>query len=100
VVTYAADATVIPYLERKDPAEKLEYGLDWTKWLETGETITDADFDVPSGLTIEAQSFTTTASAVELSSGVVGETYTVSCTITTSLGYVAVRSFRLLVDER
>jgi hypothetical protein len=51
-------------------------------------------------LVIESQSFTGTASAVELSGGVVGETYTVSCTITTSLGYVAVRSFRLVVEDR
>ena len=39
----------------KDPNAVLDYFLDWTSWLTTGDTIDSIVWTVPSGLTLETQ---------------------------------------------
>ena len=100
MVQYVATATVIPYVERKDPDDVLDYVFDWSDWLETGETLTIAAWDVPTGLSNDDDNIGTTTATVWLSGGTAGETYTIGCTVTTSTGRVCERSCRIVVAER
>ena len=100
MVTYAATATVIPYVERKDPDDVLDYVFHWSDWLETGETLGSVAWDVPTGLTQDDDDVGATTATVWLSGGTAGETYTVGCKVTTNTTRVCERSFRVLVAER
>ncbi len=67
----------------KDPDAALDYGFNWTAWLETGDTILTSAWDVPSGLTLDNSSFTSTHTTVWLSGGTAGDKYLVRNRITT-----------------
>ena len=55
------------------PLAKLDYGFDWSLWLDTGETVTTSSWTV-SGLTSSDASNTGTVTAVFVEGGVVGQT--------------------------
>ena len=72
------------YVVPKDPGEILEYLINWSGELTTGETISTSAFTVPTGITKDSESNTTTTSTVWLSGGTAGREYIVTCTVTTS----------------
>lgn len=83
----------------KDPSDTLDYGFEWSGWLEVGETLVSSTWDIPSGLTAGAASFTSTATTQWLASGTLGIEYTVTNHVLTSLGRVGDRSFTLLISQ-
>lgn len=76
----------------KAPAERKRYTIDYTDWLDTGETISTVTFGVtPTGtgaLGIDAYSIGSPAKTVVFFAnfGLAGKQYTVTVTITTSGG--------------
>lgn len=84
----------------KDPDATLNYTFDWSRWLESGETIASAAFTVESGLTKGAESNTTTTAQVTLSGGTAGETYDVTCRITTNAAQIDDRTIQIAVSEQ
>ena len=75
----------------KAPDTRLDYTVDWSKWLEplSGDTITDVDWTVPTGIDIPtdptfAPFFTTTAATIWLEGGTLGVNYDIVCHITTA----------------
>lgn len=82
----------------KDPDSIKDYQSDWTDWLD-GDTIATSDFTVPSGLTRQSQSTTTTISTVWLSGGTPGRTYSIVHRITTAAGRKDDRTIKLSVAE-
>lgn len=75
----------------KDPTARLDWTIDWAArgWLQAGETIIDADWEVLSGdVEIGAGDFaptrTTTTTTVWLEGGTFNSEADVACTITTS----------------
>lgn len=85
---------------RKDPDAVLDYGIDWSTYLESGETITDSDWTVPSGITKDSDQRADTSTKAWFSGGTAGETYTVSNKIVTSSSRTDERSFEIRVEER
>lgn len=85
---------------RKDPDANLDYGIDWSDWLASGETISVSAWTVPSGITEGTKSNDGTTVKVWLSGGTAGEIYTISNKITTSDGRIDERSFDVVVEER
>jgi len=84
----------------KDPADILDYGIDWSSWLAPLEdTITTSTWSVPTGLSKGAESKSTTASTVWLSGGTAGEVYKVANKIVTAGGRTAERSITIKVKE-
>ena len=55
----------------KDPDAILDYVIDWSDWLTGTETISTSTWIVPSGITEESSSNTTTTATIWLSSGTV-----------------------------
>lgn len=83
-----------------DPNAVLDYRVDWTQWLDSGETITAATWIVPDGLTSSSESFDSVSATVWLAGGTVGQTYTVTNRVTTTAGRTDDRSFRVRVVNR
>lgn len=91
---------------KKTPDERLDYTLDWSSWLDTGDTVVAAAFAIetiedPPTLEIAAETNDSTTSNVLLDGGLLGMNYVVRCHITTLAGRHAERCFHLrIVDHR
>lgn len=86
----------------KDPAAVLDYTIDWdaNDWLGS-DTITGTPvWTVPSGLTKDSQSNTTTTATAWLSGGTADQDYDVACKITTTAGRTDERTIRIQVRNR
>lgn len=91
----------------KDPAAQLFYTFDWSEWLTGADTIATANYVVtarvndPDPVTIVSQGISgTNKTYVELKDGVVGKSYVVSVTVTTTSGLIDRRSFRVKIENR
>jgi len=96
----------------KDPGAVLDYTFDFavetngtgdgSDWLTVGEIISSHTIVVDDGITVGSSSETLGGKAVEvwLSGGVVGDSYNVTCSITTSLGRVDQRSMQIDIHNR
>jgi len=85
---------------RKDPNAVLDYAIDWSSWLATGETISTSDWTVPSGITKDSNEKDDTSTKIWLSGGTDGQTYTIVNRITTSADRTDDRSFDVIVENR
>lgn len=83
-----------------DPQAILDYHIDLTNWLPTGDTVASCSWTVPTGLTKESESNSTTVCSVWISGGAAGTTYTVTCHFVTSQGREDDRSIELECEER
>lgn len=84
----------------KDPDAVLDYQIDWGgNWLGS-DTIDTSTWTVPSGITKDDESKTTTTTTIWLSGGTVGERYAITCHITTVAGREDDRTFYVKVEER
>lgn len=89
-------------LFRKDPDAVLDYTWDWSAWLASGETITDATV-TPSGTGLTVNGTPTTGAATVtawLTGGTAGTEYLVTCHITTSQGRQDDRTITISVVDR
>lgn len=82
----------------KDPAEVLDYTIDWTDLL-AGDTISTSTFTVDAGLTKDAESNSTTSATVTVSGGTAGQNYVVRNVIVTAASKTRARSFLVRVME-
>lgn len=84
----------------KDPDAVLDYGFDWSDWLDS-DTISTSDWIIsPAGLTEDSASTTTTETTIWLSGGTIDVVYTVTNRIVTAGGRTEDRSFTLRMSER
>lgn len=85
-----------------DPQAKLDYAVDWSAWLQSGETINASTWTVPAGITQSTPepSNTATVATIWLTGGTIGQLYAVTNHITTSMGREDDRSLFLRVVER
>jgi hypothetical protein len=78
----------------KGPTERKRYSIDYSDWLDTGETISAVVFApsplVAGGLEVDAFTISTPATSVVFfaNAGINGTTYTLDVTITTSGGQI------------
>jgi hypothetical protein len=96
--TFEATAT-FPQIT-KDPNANLDYMVDWTAWLGEDDLSTAQFIDASGALTIANVSHTPKTATAWISGGVVNETYTVTCRVTTAGGRQEDRSFLLNIRER
>ena len=87
----------------KDPAETLDYDIDWSQRLLTGDTIVSSSWAAMasgSSLTINSNSFTTTLTKIWLSGGVLGQKYRLTNTVVTANGDTMVESVSILIKAK
>ena len=99
------------YIE-KSPDSNIQYGLDFTDYLNSGDVVTAATVTIES-IAGDASplAFPTDAASdvlitggvlvnIRLEGGTINNIYTVKCVITTTLGDTDARSFRIVVKEK
>lgn len=84
----------------KDPRAKLDYVFDWSRWLDSGDSISSASFTAASGLSISSTSVASPNATIRLAGGTAGSKYTVTCQITTANGLDDERSAQIAVNDR
>lgn len=89
---------IVPVFE-KDPSEKLDYGINYSKWLDT-DTIASSVWQVPNALTSSNDSNTATVATIWLSGGVLYNTYDVVNTVTTAAGRIVSRTIKIAIVHR
>lgn len=70
----------------KTPSAVLDFGIDWSYWLQTGEVISTSIWTVASGLTKDSSSATDTTTTLWLSDGTLNGRYNCINRITTNRG--------------
>lgn len=86
----------------KQPADHLDYDVDYGRWLPDGDAVTMAEIAVePAGdLVIESVQITDRIVKVWVSGGEDGATYKITVTASTSWGRIKETEFRIRVRER
>ena len=87
----------------KDPAAILDYSIDWSAWLPSGDTIDSATWTASTGLTVEASPAPSVAAGIAtvwISGGVAGTRYRLTCQVTTDAGRVDERSIAIACADR
>ncbi len=84
----------------KDPADRLDYDVDYARWLPTGDVISSATATI-AGSTAVPDQVDVSADAVKvwISGGTVGETAVVTVAAVTAQGRTKEISFRLRIRE-
>ena len=83
----------------KDPDATLDYRINWSLWL-AGDTISSSEWILPAGLSLVAQTFENTYTTAWISSGELGEKYSVVNRITTASGRIEDRSIVIRIRNR
>lgn len=83
----------------KDPDAILDYVIDWSTWLDS-DTISTSVWVVPSGITEDSDSNTTTTATIWLSGGTLGTSYSVVNRITTAAGRTDDRTITITIREK
>lgn len=84
----------------KDADAVLDYNIDWSDWLATGDTIIASSWAVDTGLNEDSDSNTTTITTVWVSGGTVGDTYKLVNSIETGDGREDDRTITIRVVEK
>ena len=71
---------------KKRAAAVLDYNVDWTDWLESGDTIQTSVWTVEPGITQDSESETGQVATIWLSGGMAGRSYRVTNQIVTTAG--------------
>ena len=84
----------------KDPDEVLDYELDWSTHLDTGDTISSSTWTVPAGLTKNSDTNGDSTTTIWLQGGTEGTTYTLLNEIVTAGGRTEQQSVTLSVRSK
>ena len=88
----------------KDPDDVLDYTLDWSLRLVTGDDITTSvwftDSATSPGLEMDSDTFDGNSATVWLSGGIPGTTYIVTNRVTTNAARIMDQSVKLKVKEK
>jgi len=83
----------------KDPDAVLDYTIDWETWLGS-DTISTSTWTVPSGITKNTDTNTTTTTTIWLSGGTAGISYDLLDRIVTAAGRTEDRTIAIIVREK
>jgi hypothetical protein len=84
----------------KDPSAQLDYTISWHDWLPPQDRIVSVTWTVPVGIAMASNAFSTTDATIWLTGGTDGQTYDITCEITTLENRVDDRTFRVQVVNR
>jgi hypothetical protein len=81
----------------KAPAARLNYGRDWSDWLEPGDSIATSTWTLDpanpdTALSILSDAHTATLTSIILSGGTLGKRYRITNRVTTVQGFIDERS--------
>jgi len=83
---------------RKQPRDHLDYDIDLSGWLNTGDVITAIEVAAPGGIDVTSTSFTDTEAKLWIDNGTSGQSYKFSVLFTTTSRQKEV-DFLMVVQE-
>ena len=83
----------------KDPDAVLEYINDWSAWL-VSDTISTSTWVVPTGITKDSDTKTTTSATIWLSGGTAGTDYSIVNRIVTAAGRTDDRTIKVRIRNK
>jgi len=86
-------------VKTKDPNSILDYGFNWTKWLD-GDILNSNTWIVPAGITEVSNSYSGQITVIWLSGGTLGEVYKIVNRITTVGGRTDDRTLVLKIRNK
>lgn len=86
----------------KDPDALLDFSIDWSGWLKSGENISTVTWTVPPGIVEAVSTHDDTSMTIWLSGGTAGEDYAITGSIITTASPARQdeRTFLVTVRER
>ncbi len=86
---------------RKDPQSVMDYTIDYSNFLASGDALSSHTITVDTGITKDSSSIVTGNKKVTmtLSGGTAGTTYTIKISATTSDGFTSIKRFRVKSEE-
>lgn len=88
------------YTGIQDPQAVLDWTIDWSDWLPTGDVISAHTVTAPTGITKNSSSDTDTTVTAWITGGTIGTRYPIVYHITTVNGRQDDRTITLLTQER
>lgn len=85
--------------KKQTPDDRLDYDIDFSRWLSDDDTITDATATADDGLTVEAVQVFGKIVKVWASGGIKGKSYKVDVTATTEGARVKDECFTIRISE-
>ena len=89
----------MPSTFTKDPDATLDYQIDWSSWLGS-DTISTSTWTVPSGITKDSDTASTTTTTIWVSGGTAGTSYELVNRIVTAAGRTDDRTIQINVREK
>ena len=83
----------------QDPDATLDYQLDCSEWLPTGDTLSSPTVSAASGITVDSYSNDDDTITAWISGGTTGQTYTITYHIVTTGGREDDKSIRIRIKE-
>lgn len=90
----------IGYYKEKDADETLDYGHDWTEWLEATDGVSTSTWAADSGVTLSGASSASNITSTLIAGGTTGTRYTITNTVTCTSGRIVQRSFGILIKAK
>lgn len=85
----------------KGPSDILVYTIDWSDWLNSGDSIATSTWSLTSGVTKVTDTSTASTTVIKVSGGTNGTSYTLTNTVTTTVsGETRIETFVLKVKTR
>ena len=84
----------------KDPDSVKDYQINWESWLNGQDTLSTSNWTVPSGITEDSSTVSTTAATIWLSGGVVGNNYELVNRVVTVGGRTQDQTLIIKCEER
>lgn len=84
----------------KDPSAVLDYEINWSKWLASGDTLSSHTVTPDAGITVDSSVLAPDKVTIWVSGGTVGKTYKVACLVTTANGRTDERTITISVKDR
>jgi len=82
----------------KDPDARLDYEIDWSEWLPTGDVITASAWECDDpAMVLEDEDFDNTSATVFASGGVIGTSYLVVNRIETGQGRINDQTIKIKI---
>lgn len=85
--------------KRQRADDRLDYDVDFSRWLSDDDAISDATAEADVGLTVETVQVFGNIVKVWVSGGVIGKSYVVTVTATTHDARVKEESFTIRISE-
>ena len=83
----------------KQPSDTMDYDIDYTDWLTTGDNVSSVVITTETGITVDSSFINDPRVKIWLSGGTAGTTYKVTCTMTSADGRIRQDEFKVKVRE-